>query len=75
MRRNNLVKRTQRGSIKIDQVLMKLREGRKGAIQVCTEAKVDSEEYRAAGEVTQSIDKLAEKLTGNVEYFWGKPHG
>lgn len=48
-----MTKRTKRGSIKTDEVLTKLREGRNGAIQVHTEARVNSEEYRVAGEVIQ----------------------
>ena len=69
-----MVRRTQRGHVHKQQVLEKLREGRTGAIQVRKEAKINSPEYRAAGEVTKAIDALAETLTGNREYFWTKPH-
>ena len=65
----NMVRRSKRGSIKTDEVLGKLKEGRSGAIQVCREAKVFGPEYRAALAVTDSIDGLAEALTGDRKIF------
>lgn len=64
-----MVKRTKRGFIKKDEMLAKLERGRAGAIQVCTEAKIQSDEYKLAGDVTESIDNLAEKLTGDRTHF------
>lgn len=69
-----MTKRTQRGHVNKEQVLKKLYIGRQGAIQVRTEAKTSSDEYRAATAVTQAIDELAQQLTGDDEYFHLKPH-
>jgi len=69
-----MTKRTQRGHVNKDQVLKKLRAGRLGAIQVHAEAKIDSDEYRAASAVTGAIDDLAERLTGDQTFFHLKPH-
>lgn len=62
--------RTKRGHIQKDQVLEKLGVGRSGAVQVCTEAKINSDEYRAAGAVMTAIDDLAGELTGNRSVLW-----
>ncbi|MGR3760644.1 hypothetical protein ACUXV3_11015 [Roseobacteraceae bacterium NS-SX3] len=62
-------RRTKRGFIKKDEVLEKLSVGRRGAIQVETEAKIGSPEYRAAARVIADIDDLAEALTGDSGYF------
>ncbi|CTQ45697.1 hypothetical protein LAL4801_04152 [Roseibium aggregatum] len=61
--------RSKRRVIHTDQALGRLKEGRAGAIQVSTEAKIGSPEYRAAQDVLDAIDALAEKLTGNREHF------
>lgn len=62
-------RRHKRGFIKKKEVLQKLRRGRDGAIQVCIEAKINSDEYRAAGRVVESIDELGETLTGDETLF------
>ncbi|ERP95725.1 hypothetical protein Q669_29595 [Labrenzia sp. C1B10] len=62
-----------RGFINAEEVLKKLEVGRAGAIQVCTQAKIGSAEYRSANHITEAIDDLAEKLTGDRTYFHGKP--
>jgi hypothetical protein len=69
-----MTKRTQRGHVNKEQVLKKLQAGRHGAIQVRAEAKINSEEYRAATAVTGAIDELAEQLTGEKTFFHHKPH-
>lgn len=69
-----MTKRTQRGHINKEQVLKKLQAGRQGAIQVHTEANINSDAYRAATAVTGAIDDLAEQLTGDVTFFHLKPH-
>ncbi len=69
-----MTRRTQRGHINKQQVLKKLQAGRQGAIQVHTEAKINSDEYRAATTVTIAIDDLAERLTGDVAFFHLKSH-
>ncbi len=69
-----MTKRTSRGHVKKDQVLKKLYAGRQGAIQVHAEAKINSDEYRAASAVTGAIDNLAERLTGDDTFFHLKPH-
>ena len=70
-----MTRRTGRGVINTKAVLLSLKEGRSGAIRVCREAKINSPEYKAAQAVTEAIDDLAEKLTGNREFFWTVPHG
>ncbi|MEM9573857.1 MAG: hypothetical protein AAF870_01365 [Pseudomonadota bacterium] len=69
-----MTKRSQRGYIKKEQVLKKLQTGRQGAIQVHAEAKINSDEYRAATVVAGAIDDLAEQLTGDETFFHLKPH-
>ena len=69
------MRRTKRGFINKQQVLEKLEEGRAGAIQIRREAKINSDEYRAAGEVSDAIDELAGKLTGDKTHFHLKGHG
>lgn len=61
--------RTRRGFVQVDQALEKLSAGRSGAIQVQTQAKISSPEYRAAGKVLEAIDELAGALTGDKERF------
>lgn len=61
--------RTRRGFIKKDQVLEKLAVGRQGAIQVRTEAKINTDEYRVADDVIDAIDRLAQTLTGDETHF------
>ena len=67
-------KRTQRGHVSTEQVLSKLSTGRQGAIQVHAQARINSDEYRAASAVKDAIDDLAEQLTGDESYFHLKPH-
>ena len=69
----SLSQRTKRRFVKVDQVLEKLAVGRRGAIQVSTEAKIASPEYRAAQSALNAIDNLAEVLTGDQEHFHLKP--
>ncbi|MEM9128321.1 MAG: hypothetical protein AAGA97_01190 [Pseudomonadota bacterium] len=61
--------RTKRGHLKKDQILEKLAVGRSGSIQTQTEAKINSPDYRAAMDLTDSIDRLAEVLTGEPGHF------
>lgn len=61
--------RTRRGFVKKDQVLEKLAIGRQGAIQVRTEAKINSCEYRVADDVLDAIDRLSGAQTGDEAYF------
>lgn len=67
--------RSGRGVIKTQQVLEKIEIGRDGAIQVCTEAQINSPEYAAASQVTVAIDELAGHLTGDQSYFHLGNHG
>lgn len=69
-----MVRRSKRGFVKKDEVLKKLAVGRNGALQVITESKINSGEYKKASGVTHAIDDLAEELTGEREYFWLKGH-
>ena len=64
-----MVRRSKRGSIDTQAVMEKLKEGRRGAIQVRTEAVINGPEYHAALAVTDSIDALAEELTGDGHFF------
>ena len=61
-----------RGFIPKDVVLDKLAVGRASMVLVCTNAKINSPEYRAASEAKEALDRLAELLTGDPEYFWVK---
>lgn len=67
--------RSRRGYIKKDTALLNLRTGRSAAIQVCREAKIKSEEYRAAIKIVDAIDELVELLTGDKSYFHEKGSG
>ena len=67
-----MIQRTRRGTIKKSEVLTKLEVGRRGAVQVCTEAKINSDEYRRAGAVLTTIDDLTEELTGDRSHFHAK---
>lgn len=58
-----------RGYVKKHEVLDKLVIGRRGAVQVRTEAKINSPAYQSAGAVIEAIDQLAEQLTGDPTYF------
>ncbi len=62
-------RRTQRGFVQVDKALEKLGTGRGGAIQVQTQARISSPEYRAAGKVIEAVDELAAALTGDREHF------
>ena len=64
-----------RGYIKKDKALLNLKTGRNAAIQVCREAKIKSEEYRAAIKIADAIDDLVELLTGDKSYFHEKGSG
>lgn len=61
--------RTKRGHLKRDQTLEKPAVGRSGAIQTQKEAKINSPEYRAAIDLTESIDRLADTITGETGPF------
>jgi hypothetical protein len=47
---------------------------RASAVQVLTEAPIDSPAYRRAAELLGAIDALAEALTGRADAFHTKPH-
>jgi hypothetical protein len=47
---------------------------RKAAIQVLTEAPIDSDPYRRAAELIGAIDALAAALTGREDIFHSRPH-
>jgi len=64
-----------RGYIRKDVALLKLKTGRDAAIQVCREAKIKSDEYRAAIATVEAIDLLAETLTSDDHYFHEKGSG
>lgn len=59
----------------IDAAMEAAGECRKLCVQVLTEAPIGGPAYKAAGEVMDAIDKLAEALTGERKRFWLKPHG
>lgn len=44
------------------------------AVQVLTEAPIDSTAYRRAAELVGAIDALAGSLTGQAGFFHTKPH-
>ena len=67
--------RSRRGTLQQSAVLKQLQVGRGGAIQVMREAKIKSDEYRAARDLTDTIDVLVEKLTGDKTYFHEKGSG
>lgn len=67
--------RTKRGNVKTHKILPKLADGRYAAIQVCSEAKINSKEYQSARELSTAIDNLAEILTGDLTYFHLKAQG
>jgi hypothetical protein len=69
-----MARRSKRGSVSTGPVLKKLTEGRNGAIDVRRQAKIGSDEYKAAGIVTVAIDNLAEKLTGDRDTLLLKAH-
>lgn len=64
-----MIQRTRRRYVKKAEVLEKLRIGRNGAIQTCTEAKIDTPEYSAAIAVIDAIDDLTEALIGDRTHF------
>ena len=64
-----MIQRTKRGYIDKNLVVPLLKEGRLGAIQVKTQAKIGSDEYRTAERVLVALEELAEALTGNSRYF------
>ena len=61
-----------RGYINKQAALDGLKTGRDAAIQVCIQAKVNSDEYRAASQTVEAIDDLVEALIGDREHFWDK---
>ena len=69
-----VARRSTRGSVNKPAILERLKEGRKGAIQVCTEAKINGPEYLAAQVVTDAIDTLAEEITGDRKHFGERVH-
>ena len=66
-------RRSGRGVIDKSQALEKLGIGRSGAVQIMQSAKIGSPEYRAAGDIAEAIDDMAEKLTGDRRHFHSKP--
>lgn len=64
-----MIQRTKRGYINKDLVLPLLRDGRRGAIQVKTQAKIASDEYRATERMLLALEELTEVLTGDPRYF------
>ena len=64
-----MIQRTKRGHIDKAAVLPLLESGRRGAIQVATQATIGSPEYAAASTMLQAIDRLAESLTGDPSHF------
>lgn len=67
-------RRSQRGHVEVEAVMRFLQVGRDAAIKVRREAKIGSEQYRAAGLVTNAIDDLAEELVGDRTVFHTKNH-
>lgn len=67
-----MAQRSKRGFVKTDEVMQKLAQGRKGAIQVCTEAKIKSDVYQAANKTIDAIDNLADTLTGRANALHDK---
>ncbi|QFT69285.1 hypothetical protein FIU93_21035 [Labrenzia sp. THAF35] len=66
-------RRSGRGFINTQEVLEKLCVGRAGAVQVMRSAKIGSPIYRTAMHLSEAIDDMAEKLTGDRTHFHDKP--
>ena len=64
-----MIQRTKRGHVDTAAVLPLLETGRRGAIQVRTQATIGSTEYVAADTILQSIDRIAEALTGDPAHL------
>lgn len=64
--------RTKRGFFDRSKALETLSVARTGCIEVRRKARINSPEYQAAGDIIEAIDRLAELLTGDPEYFWIK---
>ena len=63
-----------RSSRDIHSVLQNLRAGRSGAISVCMSARINSNEYAAAGNVVEAVDDLVACLTGNHSFMHASAH-
>ena len=66
-------RRSGRGFINTHEVLEKLSFGRAGAVQVMRSAKIGSPQYRTAVHLSEAIDDMVEKLTGDRTHFHDKP--
>lgn len=64
-----MTQRTSRGFPDKASILSELEHGRRGAIKLCTQAKIKSPEYTKASELVQQIDEVAELLTDDPTYF------
>lgn len=67
--------RGSRGYVKVEQVLEKLEIGRRGLVQVRTEAVMHSVAYVAAGEAIEEMDNVVELITGDRRHFHEKGSG
>ena len=63
-----------RSSIDIHTTLSNLRAGRTGAISVCMSARINSNEYIAAGTVVDAVDELVAHLTGDDKLLHASAH-
>lgn len=66
-------RRSRRGFINTQEVLEKLSFGRAGAVQVMRSAKIGSPQYRTAMHLSEAVDDIAEKLTGDRTHLHDKP--
>jgi len=51
-------------------VLRGLRRCRQDMVAICTNVRIGSPAYEAAGGITAAVDVMAEVLTGMRNYFW-----
>ena len=63
-----------RSSIDIHTTLSNLKAGRTGALSVCMSARINSQEYVAAGEVVDAVDQLVAQLTGDNKRLHASAH-
>jgi hypothetical protein len=66
-------RRSGRGFINTQEVLEKLSFGRAAAVQVMRSAKIGSPQYRTAMQLSEAIDDMVEKLTGDWTHFHDRP--
>lgn len=55
-------------------LLEALRRCREACIEASRQASPTSDVYRRAARLIESIDELADTLTGDPRHFWLKPH-